>query len=168
MVRTSYWLSARNSQKQMGTEEKKKTNWTGIAAFVAAMAAVPGVLVNTYLDFKSRNTTELVQKSSYENLATNVEEINGDVKECFGEVGKLKLELAELKGYLRGMRRGGGRVPAALAPSAPPEEESDSGEEKSDKKPRAASRKPASFDSIMQHVQSTGKPYVQSQDQEQQ
>jgi len=140
--------------------KKKPINWAGVAALIAALTAVPGVLVNTYLDYRERSTAALVQRSSYENLASTVEEMSGNIKSYSDEVIALKLEIAELKGYLRGVRRSGGRVPAALAVPAPLDE-SDSGEEKEfDKKPKKAA-KPPSFDSIMQHVQSTGEVYIQ-------
>ncbi|MGW8179336.1 MAG: hypothetical protein ACWGQW_11330, partial [bacterium] len=102
--------------------KKKSINWAGVAALVAALTAVPGVLVNTYLDYKDRSTAALVQRSSYENLASTVEEMSGNIKSYSDEVTVLKLEIAELKGYLRGVRRSGGRVPDALAVPAPLDE----------------------------------------------
>lgn len=134
-------------------EEKKKINWTGVAAFIAAMTAIPGVLINTYLDYQERATAALVQRSSYENLAVTVEEMDDDIKSCSNEMNELKLEIAELKGYLRGMRRNNRRIPAVLASPSQPDS--------SDKEKPVKSLKPPSYDNIMEHVQSTGQVYIQ-------
>lgn len=141
-------------------EKPKKTNWAGVAAFVVAIVAAPGVLVNTYFDFKERATNELVQKSSHESMASIVIDIGDDVEACFNEVDTLKVDIAELRGYIRGLGKvRGGRIPASLpAPSAPPMEKDSGSEVEAAGKIKV--RRPVKFDKIMQHVQSTGELYA--------
>jgi hypothetical protein len=148
------------------TEGKKRPNWAGIAALVAALVAAPGVLVNTYLDYKSRTTTELVQKSSHENVADSIESMNDDIDECLHGLFELTKEMSEMRGFVNGLAtarsRRGGRAPASLPEPSPPEPSEEAVSD--DEKPRAKRRPAANFDDIVQHVQSTGEVY-QSQEQ---
>lgn len=142
----------------------KKPNWAGIAVLITAVTAVPGVLVNTYLDYKERNTSELVQESSYSAVADSIEDLGDDVDDCMDRVHNVEKELSELRGFLRGSRllsrhagAGGGGTPSALMEPPPPPEES-SAEADADEE-RSKKRRPVKFDKIKQHVQTTGEVY---------
>lgn len=138
----------------------KKVNWAGIAAFIAAIATIPGMLINTYLDFKERNTSELIQRSSYQSLVNTVEDMGGDIEFCSNEIRDLKVEIAELKGYLRGMRGNSRRTHTSLPAHLLAGNESSDKLDSNKKLDQKSISKPPSFDSIKQHVQSTGEVYI--------
>jgi len=142
-------------------------NWAGIAAFVAALAAVPGILVNTYLDYKGRTTTELVQKSSYDNMSDSIVDLGDDVDECLDGLSDLNKEMAKLRGYVDGISASkGGRVRRSPVLLPEPSSQDPSAEAVADGESTPKKRRiTIKFDDIMRYVQTTGEVY-KAKDQE--
>ena len=61
-------------------KNKKKIDYKGLAILVAAMVAAPGVLLNTYFDWQERQTQNMVQQSSYEELAKIVNGLTDEIE----------------------------------------------------------------------------------------
>lgn len=134
------------------TEDKKKISLVGLATLITALTAIPGMILNTYLDYKERSNSELVQQSSYTNTATAIEDLSGDIDKCMTEVNDLKKDIYELKGYVRG------RMHRASRPQTESVDEAEAADTTKMK------RKPmVDFDDIVQHVEKTGKAYIQQE-----
>jgi len=132
-------------------DNKKKINFVGIATLITALTAIPSVLLNTYLDFRERNNSELVQESSYTNTANAIKDLSGDIDKAMSKIAELQREVYELKGYIRGRMH---------ETSRPRNVEIEEKSEAID--PVKVKRKPmADFNDIVQHVQNTGEVYTQ-------
>jgi hypothetical protein len=133
---------------------ERKFSLIGLATLITALTAIPGVILNTYLDFRERSNTELVQESSYKNTADVIEDLSDDIDVCLLEVDKLKEEVYEMRGYIRGRMHRTSR-PQIQPQSEDVEEEIVVGESTKSKR-----RPLVKFDDILQHVQKTGEVYA--------